>query len=496
MLKAILMNKIVRTRFAPSPTGSLHLGGVRTALYNYLWAKKNGGEYLLRVEDTDLERSTAESTAQIMESFAWLGLQHDGEIVYQSQRLNHYREALESLWAAEKIYPAFESEAELQQARETAEAEKRTYIYSGASQYLGRAEASTKMDAGERFLWRLRVPMDGTTEVAETLQSDSGIVTFANNEIGDFPLTRMGTREAPGMVLYNFCNVVDDHAQQITHVIRGAEHLVNTPKQVLLYRAFGWEPPTFTHLPLIMKNGKKMSKRDKDTDPRATVSVTERRDAGYLPEAMLNFMALLGWSFSGTEEFASLPEMVQLFDVQKLSKSNANFDEDKFLHFNAWYIRHLPRDEIVARVLPFLQQAGYVVDHLPAAWLADVIGLAVDKAKLLTDFVPALKHFFETPQGYDEKAATLFTSATASMLRDVLQVVGECTDTSAAGLEAAVKAYMAEKGLKPKDVMMPLRLALTGTSTSPGSIFETMALLGRPTTASRIDAAITYCEKA
>lgn len=486
----------IRTRFAPSPTGYLHLGSVRTALYCYLWAKKNGGDYLVRVEDTDLARSTDESTEQIFEGFKWLGLEPDAEPEYQSKRFGEYQKALIKLWEDDKIYPAFESEEELQAAREAAEADKRTYIYSGPSQSLSRDAGADRMLAGERFLWRLRVPSTGQTAVAETLQSDSGTVTFANAEIGDFPLTRMGSSENPGMVLYNFCSVVDDHDQEITHVIRGVEHLVNTPKQVLLYQAFGWQPPTFTHLPLILKNGRKMSKRDKDTDPRFTVSVTERRDQGYLPEALLNYVALLGWGFSATEEFATLDQMVDLFDIHKLSKSNANFDEDKFLHFNAWYIRNLPCADIVERVKPFLRDAGYDLDHAEPDWLSQVIGLAIDKARLLTDFAPALKHFFVTPESYDDKAATLFTPVVADIFRHVIALVRKADDFSAAALEATIKSYMHEAGLKPKDVMMPLRLALTGSSTSPGSIFETMALLGIGATVSRLESAIASIEKA
>ena len=483
----------VRTRFAPSPTGMLHLGSVRTALYNYLWAKKNGGTYLLRVEDTDLDRSTEASTAQIFDGFQWLGLNWDEEPVYQSKRLDLYRAALDTLWKQGKIYPAFEAEEELQKAREAAEVAKQTYIYSGASAALPRDSALARMAAGETFVWRLRVPVDGYTEVHETLMGDGDITRFPNSDIGDFPLTRSGTMTVPGMPLYNFCNVVDDHDQRVTHIIRGAEHLVNAAKQVLLYNAFGWDVPTFTHLPLILKNGKKMSKRD--PDPLFTVSVAERRAQGYLPEALLNYMALLGWSISGDREFATLEEMTGLFGLDRLSKSNANFDEDKFQHFNAHYIRQLAPDDLLNRVRPFLERAGWSLENLPAGTLQQMVTLAADRARLLADFPTLLQHFFAAPQAYEEgKAEQLFTPAAVTAFRDLqMQLNGASFD--AAALEALVKAYMAEKGLKPKDVMMPLRLALTGGTHSPGSVFETMALLGPVATASRLDAAIAVVEK-
>lgn len=482
----------VRTRFAPSPTGMLHLGSVRTALYNYLWARKTGGQYLLRVEDTDLERSTDASVQQIFDGFKWLGLLWDEEPVYQSQRLNLYRETLDQLWRDGKIYPAFETEAELQADREAAEAAKRTYIYSGASARLPRESAIARMAAGETFVWRLRVPVDGVTEVRETLMGDGDVIRIPNSDIGDFPLTRSGTHDAPGMPLYNFCNVVDDHDQRITHIIRGAEHLSNGARQVLIYNALGWDVPTFTHLPLILKNGKKMSKRD--PDPLFTVSVAERRARGYLPEALLNYMALLGWSFSATEEFATMDQMIELFDIHKLSKSNANFDEDKFLHFNAHYIRQLSPDDLLSRVTPFLADAGFALQAVAPADLQKMVALAADRARLLADFPTLLKHFFVTPEAYEEgKAEQLFTPAAAAIFRDV-QLMLATTPFDAATLETTVKAYMAEKALKPKDVMMPLRLALTGGTHSPGGVFETMALLGPVVTAARLDSAIGFAE--
>lgn len=489
---------VVRTRFAPSPTGMLHLGSVRTALYCYLWAKKNGGEYLLRIEDTDLARSTEASVNQIFEGFQWLGLDKWVEpVVYQSKRNALYESELQKLWAANKIYPAFETEDENAEARAKAEAAKRTYVYDGASAHLPRAEAQAKMDAGQRFLWRLRVNKNEQVTVQETLMSDNGTVTISNTELGDFPLTRMGTVAQPGMPLYNFCNVVDDNDQKVTHIIRGVEHLGNAARQVLIYNAFGYAVPTFTHLPLIMRNGKKMSKRD-PVDPRQSVSITDRRDHGYLPEAILNHIALCGWSLGETQEFATLDEMVQAFDIKDLVKSNANFDEDKLLHFNAHYIREMAKNNaprLVALVKEFLNKAGIQYAGFEEAKFMRLVQIAAERARLLADFPELIGCFFQTPTSYDEAAAAKnFNPQTAGAFRDLNAPLSSADFTHDA-LEAAVKSYAEAKGMKPKDLMPALRLALTGRASSPGSVFDTMELLGRVTTQARLDAAAAFIER-
>ncbi len=500
----------VVTRFAPSPTGYLHLGGVRTALYNWLWARKNGGQYLLRVEDTDESRNMIEATQAIFDGFDWLGLGYDGEVVHQAQRRALYEEKLQELWNAGKIYPAFETEDELHAARAEAEAAKRTYVYNGSSVQLGRDEAEAKMQAGEPFLWRLIVNPIDITRIKETLMGSSSLsgysdkdgnftttqfqenyIDFQNNEIGDFPLTRMGNHNAPGMPLYNFCNVVDDHDQGVTHIIRGAEHLSNAARQALLYRAFGWAEPTFTHLPLILKNGKKMSKRD--SDPRFAVAVHERQAQGYLPETLLNYIALLGWSPGDDREFMSLDEMIELFTLDRLSKSNANFDEDKFLHFNGLWIRHLDPIELAQRVAPFMDDA---FPALPAERQQALVKLVVERAKLLTDFAELLAHFSHFDGDFkDEKTAQLFTPETGTRLQQIAAILKAADDFTTSALEAMVKDWAATNSLKPKDYMMPLRLSLTGSSHSAGGVFEIAALLGREETLARLDKAIGFIQR-
>ncbi|MGE3769867.1 MAG: glutamate--tRNA ligase [Bdellovibrionales bacterium] len=485
----------VRTRFAPSPTGYLHLGSVRTAFYCWLHARHTGGKFLVRIEDTDAERSTEASGKEIIEGLEWLGITSDEPIVYQSQRVHLYKHALDALWSENKIYPAFETREELDAARAKAETEKRTYVYDGKYATLPRDEAEKRMRSGETFIWRLRVDATQTTVVHESLMSDHGTVEFANSEIGDFPLTRSGNHNAPGWPLYNFCNVIDDNDQRITHVIRGVEHLGNTPRQVLIYNALGYPVPSFTHLPLIMRNGKKMSKRD-TTDPKHSVSIHERRELGYVKEAIVNYLALLGWGFSETEEFATPLDMAKVFDVTRLTKSNASFDEDKFLHFNAWYIRHLPLHDIVERTKPFLVKAGLSIDATPPAQLENIIGLAVERARLLADFPDLVRYFFETPTTYDaDAAAKNFKPETADMFFNIVDALVSLHDFSAGAIDEAIKKHLEEKGLKAKDVMPALRLALTGRGSSPGSVFDNMALLGRPTTVARLDAAIQFIKK-
>ena len=341
----------VRTRFAPSPTGSLHLGGARTALFNWLFARKNNGTFILRIEDTDVERSTQESASGIIESLSWLGLNWDAGPFFQSDRLAIYNEHLAQLKNQGSIYPAFETKEELAALRERALLEKRNPVYDRAALALSKAQVDTLLASGKPFVWRFKVNL-GVTQVPELLMAD-GDYTVNHDTLGDFVITRPGTLEHPGMPLYNFVCAVDDALMQISHVIRGVEHLPNTAKQIMLYQAFGYPLPQFVHLPLIMKNGKKMSKRDVDALGNFPVSILERREIGYLPAATLNHLALLGWTAADGEEILSLPRLQSDFALDRLSKSNANFDESKYAFLNAHYIKTLPEAELIALAQPF-----------------------------------------------------------------------------------------------------------------------------------------------
>lgn len=480
----------VRVRFAPSPTGFLHVGGARTALFNWLLARHHKGTFILRIEDTDVDRSTEASAEQILESLQWLGLNWDEGPYYQSQRLDIYQQHLEKLATTGAIYPAFESKEELDAEREKAMAEKRNPVYDRKSLRYTPQERQAMMNDGKPFVWRFRVPDEGHVEVKETLMGGE-TTRFAYAEMGDFIITRPGTIQQPGMPLYNFVCAVDDALMGITHVIRGVEHLPNAAKQVLILQALGFPVPTFTHLPLIMKNNKKMSKRDGDADPRYPVSVSARRDCGYLREATINFLALLGWSFPEDKELFSVDELIEAFTLDRLGKTNANFDEDKYLHTNGWYIRNLPREQLVARVKPFLAAAGLPIQGHDDAWIAALIGLVAERCSLLTEFAPALHYFFEAPTAYEAKGVKKVFDKdpdVAERLSDAAELITNLEPFAKEPFEEAMRVYSESKGLKLGAIAQPMRLATTGRSASPG-LFDVIELLGREETVRRLRAA-------
>ena len=350
----------IRTRFAPSPTGNLHLGGVRTALFNWLYARKYNGKFILRIEDTDIARSTKESTIGILESLKWLGIDWDEGPYFQSDRLDIYQEYLERLREGGMIYPAFENKEELELMRQKAIDEKRPLMYDRSALSLSADNIEQLMKKGAPFVWRFKVDK-GLTEIPELLMA-SGNYCINHETIEDFVITRPGTLHKPGMPLYNFACAIDDALMQITHVIRGVEHLQNTAKQILLYKALDLPNPEFVHLPLILRGGKKMSKRDADLQDNFPVSVLERRNLGYLPEATLNYLALLGWTPHNSEIF-SLKQLKNEFGFERLSKANANFDEDKYLFLNSHYIKNMDDDKLFNLVKPFLEKANLNINN-------------------------------------------------------------------------------------------------------------------------------------
>jgi len=477
---------MVVTRFAPSPTGFLHLGGARTALFSWLWARHNGGKFILRIEDTDVQRSTDASTEQILESLRWLGIEWDEGPFFQSQRLDIYHRYLRELWEKDAIYPAFETKEELEAERKTAEDAGKPYVYNGASRGLSHADAQRRLEAGEPFAWRFRTPTEGFIEVPETLRGDND-VKFACSEIGDFIINRVGTWENPGMPLYNFVCTVDDALMGVTHVIRGEEHLNNTPKQILFYQALGYPLPAFTHLPLVLKNNKKMSKRDAEADARFPVSVSGRRELGYLPEATVNFVALLGWSFPNDKELFSVPELIEAFELDRLVKSAANFDEDKYIHHNAWYMRNLPLDVIVERALPFIRKAGLDVDAKSPEWLRSAVGLVIERMKLLAEIPGALEYFFVEPSTYEAKGVkkVFGEEGVADLLRTAADLLEGVKDWRREAIEEPLRLHAEANGFGMGKIAQPIRLAVTGRTASPG-LFEVLELLGRDQTIIRV----------
>lgn len=469
------------------------MGGARTALFNWLWARHNGGKFILRIEDTDAERSTEESTQQIIDSMAWLGLDIDEGPFYQSRRMDLYKRELQRLVDMGVAYRAFETPAELEAMREKAMAEGRNPIYDRKSLSLSEAEIAQKLREGVPFVWRFKCP-PGKTEVPETLRGGAADCTFDNETLGDFALTRAGTEDNWGGPLYNFCCAVDDADMAITHVIRANEHLSNTPRQILIYEALGYKVPTYTHLPLVMKNNKKMSKRDGDADPKFPVSVLARRDRGYLPEAMLNFIALLGWSLDDKTEFFSKEDLIRHFTLDGLSKANANFDEDKFLFVNGYYIRNMPAADIVPRVKSVLAAAGMNADGRDNAWLESIIALEIERCKLLTDFPEALEYFFKAPTAYEEKGAKkLFAPAEVALghLGALGEWLADVEPFEHAGLEAGMRALAESRGVGFGALAQPLRLALTGRTATPG-MFDVVVALGREECRARVAAACEW----
>ena len=486
------MAKQVRTRFAPSPTGSLHLGGVRTAFFNWLYARQNGGVFVLRIEDTDAERSTEESSKGIIESMKWLGLDWDEGPFYQSQRLDIYFEHLKKLADKGAIYPAFDTPEELEAMREEARRAKKNPIYDRRALRLSKDEVQHRIDSGEEFVWRFKVPDEGYTEIPELLMGTQDEHKILNSTIGDFIITRPGTKDKPGMPLYNFACVVDDALMKITHVFRGMEHLPNTPKQVLMYNAFGYEVPQFIHMPIIMKNNKKMSKRDPDYDPRFPVSILERRDLGYLPEATLNFLALLGWSHPESQELLTPEEILKTFSVDRLNKANPNFDEDKYMHTNAWHLKNKSDAELVVLTKPFMEKAGLDLSMYDEKNLERMMAMEKERCHTLAQFPEALSYFFVAPSTYEEKGveksfknenADKILESAASMILGLAD-----SDMVKETIDAKLAAFVEASGIKYGIVGPILRLALTGRTRSPG-LHEVIEVLGKAETAARLQTA-------
>jgi glutamyl-tRNA synthetase len=444
-----------RLRFAPSPTGHLHIGGARTALYNWLAARGSGGQLVLRIEDTDRERSTAENVAQILDALSWLELDWDEGPLSQAERADRHLARLDELMEAGHAYrdPAGPDDVAAWKA------EKPGRGYRGPT-------ASTGGDGGAV---RLRVPDDGTTSVEDLIR---GEVAFENRLQDDFVIAR-----SDGSVLYNFAVAVDDLEMGITDVVRGDDHLSNTPKQLLVMQALGAEPPRYAHLPLLHgPDGKKLSKR------HGAASVQELRDAGYLPEAVRNYLALLGW---GTEDDATLlstAELVERFDLSRVGRSSAIFDEQKLRWMNGRYMREMPADEYGARVAAFLDRP--LDDRLAAA-----AGIAQEKTQTLAEVWPLVGYAFDGPSDDAKAWQKVMGPEVRPLLEAARGALAEASEFTPEGIQAALDPVVARSGVKPRELFQPLRVALTGTTISPG-IYETVALLGRREALERLDAGL------
>jgi glutamyl-tRNA synthetase len=456
-----------RVRFAPSPTGSLHVGGARTALYNLLFARHEKGTFLLRIEDTDVERSSEELSAQILSAMEWLGLDYDEGPYYQSKRYGLYRAAAERLIAEGKAYRAFESPEELDQERKKAEAEGRAYRYSGAARAIPPEESERRARAGDRHVVRLKMPSE-TILVEDRIR---GRVEFPPDALDDFVLVR-----SDGHPLYHFCVCVDDIDMRITHVIRGDDHLANTPKHVALFRALGAPVPQFAHLGMILgTDRKKLSKR------HGAAAVEEWRDEGVLPEALFNFLALLGWAPGEDREILTREEMEREFTLDRVGASPSVFDPEKLLWMNAQYISRMPAEELLARSAPFAD--GGVPDRGVAL---EAIELHRTRARTTIEMGRALAAYARDPEDYDaDGMKKQVRPETPSHLERLLARFESQQDWSVAALETAVRETAEALGVPAARVIHPVRLALT-SMTVGAPLFDVVALLGKETTLRRL----------
>jgi len=476
----------VRVRFAPSPTGSLHIGGARTALFNWLFARKHGGSFILRIDDTDLERSSEESYREILASLQWLGLEWDEGPYLQSERLELYRKAAETLLAEDKAYLCYCTPEELAARRRQAQAEGRAPAYDGRCRNLTPEERCRLEDEGRRPAIRLKVPNTGTTIVKDVIR---GEVVFDNSTLDDFIIVKSN-----GIPTYNFATVIDDHDLKITHVIRAEEHLSNTPKQILVAKALGYEVPIYAHVPMILAPDRtKLSKR------HGATSVEEYRAAGYLPEAIINYLALLGWSPEGDEEILSLEEIIRQFSLEKVSKNAAIYDNKKLTWINGHYLRTLDLDKVTRLAIPFLQAKGFVPEPLPEdtyLYVRSVVAAVRDRVKTLSEVAEAASYFFTNITEYEEKGVRKFFAApaTADLLEQAKERLKNLEPFNKETTEKAYRELAAELGISAGQLIHPTRLAVSGRTMGPG-LFDILELLGKDRVLTRLDQAIKWIRR-
>jgi glutamyl-tRNA synthetase len=468
------MTEPVITRFAPSPTGFLHIGGGRTALFNWLYARHHGGKMLLRIEDTDRERSTAAAIAAIIDGLTWLGLTWDGEIVFQYSRAQRHRQVAEQLLAAGRAYRCYASPEELTEMREAARREGRSKLYDGRWRNRDPAEAP----AGVKPVIRLKSPESGETVIEDQVQ---GRVTWQNSDLDDLVLLR-----SDGTPTYMLAVVVDDHDMAVTHVIRGDDHLTNAARQTHIYEALGWQPPIFAHIPLIHgPDGSKLSKR------HGALGVDAYRAMGYLPVAMRNYLVRLGWAH-GDQEIFTTEEMIAAFDLPQIGRSPARFDFAKLESLNGHYIRSSADSELMdalEQLLPHIaggqDLASRMTPALRTTLLAAMPGLK-ERAKTLVELFDASRFVWASrPLDLNDHAKALLTDEAKALLAALLPELETVTDWSAGTVEAMVRPFAERSGLKLGAVAQPLRAALTGRTTSP-PIFDVLAVLGRDESLARL----------
>jgi glutamyl-tRNA synthetase len=470
-----------RLRFAPSPTGYLHVGGARTALFNWLYARKYGGEFLLRIEDTDKARSTDESTRAIFEGLEWLGLNWDERVVYQGANLARHQADAQRLLEIGAAYRCFCTPAELDERRREAEARKEAFRYDRRCDFLPREEVERRIAAGMPFVVRFRVP-EGMTEWDDLVHER---IAFPNKDIDDFVILR-----SDGTPIYNLAVVSDDIAMRITIVMRGDDHISNTPKQIQLYRALDAPLPTFAHLPMIHGlDGKKLSKR------HGATAVGDYQHYGLLPGAMLNFLALLGWSPGGDREIMTIPEMIELFSVHGLQKKAAIFDPKKLEWMNGQHLSMISLEELEPRVTPKIIEARLATEEELVErrdWYLRLLDLLRVRSRTIDDIINQARPYFLEDIDYDATAIAKNWKdpvEAASLLADTRGALAGVAAWDATTLETSLRTLAEKRGIAAGKIFQPLRVALTGLTVSPG-IFEMLVQMGRSLSLKRIDQAL------
>ena len=464
----------VRTRFAPSPTGYLHIGGVRTALFNWLYARRCGGTFVLRIEDTDKERSTNESVQAILEGMAWMGLDYDEGPIYQSDRLERYKEVIDQLLDAGQAYRCYCTREELDKVREEQRAQGIKPRYNRHC----RDQHNPERPDVESVI-RFKNPLEGSVQFDDAIR---GQIVISNEELDDLVITR-----ANGTPTYNFAVVVDDIDMGITHVIRGDDHVNNTPRQINIFKALGEALPIFVHVPMIVGgDGQRLSKR------HGAVSVLQYRGEGFLPEAMLNYLVRLGWS-SGDQEIFSLDEMISSFDIQDVNRAASAFDVDKLKWLNQHYIKASDSTQLVSLLSDRLKDRGIDVSSGPP--VDDVVSALRERAQTLDEMADKSEYFFSEFEDYDTKAAQKHLRPVArDMLADVRSRLSVVEPWSAELIHAQVMATVEEYDAKLGKLAQPLRVAVSGTAATP-PIDETLLLVGKARTVDRIDRALVFIDR-
>ncbi|TDE04884.1 glutamate--tRNA ligase [Flavobacterium hiemivividum] len=498
------MSKQVRVRFAPSPTGPLHIGGVRTALFNYLFAKKNNGVFYLRIEDTDQNRFVPGAEAYIIEALEWLGIAPDETIgknekfgpYRQSERKPLYRQYADQLIDTGWAYYAFDTPEALDTARKQQEEQGNTFIYNHTNRKLldtslviSSEETAKRIANGDAYVIRFKTPVDETLHLKDIIRGD---VKFETSLLDDKVLFK-----SDGMPTYHLANIVDDHLMETSHVIRGEEWLPSMPLHVLLYRAFGWDAPEFAHLPLILKpigNGK-LSKRDGDKlgfpvfplEWKAEDAVSSGyREKGFFPEAVINFLALLGWNDGTDKEIYTLEELVEAFDLNRIHKAGAKFDPEKNKWFNHQYLIKQKDEDLAKAFTPILESKG--ISTTPDV-TTKIVSLIKERASFISEFWDLADFFFVAPTSYDEKASKNWKAETPALMQELISVVEEIADFTSVNIETIVKDWMTKSEIGMGKVMQPFRLSLVGALKGP-HLFDIVELIGKEETIKRIQKAI------